>query len=635
MKNDLKNERFLDELVQSVNEDFKRRREERRFIEQQWNLNVNYLLGNQYCEIAPWGELKEEENYYYWQNRNVYNHIAPIVETRLAKLSRVRPVMSVRAAGGEDKDLKAAKIASDVLEATSARIELDSVVSKATLWSETLGTSFYKILWNGKKGPKIGDLEGVKVANGDVEIIPISPFEIFPDSLYKEDLKDVKSLIHARAMDVKEVKEIYGKDVVGGDIDVFSLSKTNSLMGKQAKISTGVVHDSALVIERYERPCEAFPRGRIVTVANDVLLNVCELPYINGVDGERDFPFVKQDSISQAGCFFGVSVIERIIPLQRAYNAVKNRKHEFLNRISMGVITVEEGSVDTDELTEEGLSPGKVIVYRQGSTPPQMMSPGSVPIDFSYEEERLSNEFIRISGVSEISRNSTIPNTAFSGVALQLLIEQDETRLSVTAENVRRAIKSIAKQIIRLFRQFAANTRIMKIAGAGRKAELFYFNSSDLESDDVVFDTDNELSFTPAQKKSSVYELLSTGILAEKDGSLSSRTKAKILDILGYGSLDNVQDLTALHLSKAAEENLDFFTKEVSVDEYDDHELHVSEHTRFLLSGELTGKNAQKAKENAILHLREHKNALNGGGGAVLPAIDEKTADAILASENN
>lgn len=98
-----------------------------------------------------------------------------------------------------------------------------------------------------------------------------------------------------------------------------------------------------------------------------------------------------------------MSVVERIIPLQRAYNAVKNRKHEFLNRVSVGVMTVEDGSVDTDALAEEGLPPGKVIVYRQGSEPPRMLNAQSVPVDFTYEEERLSSEFITISGVSEIS----------------------------------------------------------------------------------------------------------------------------------------------------------------------------------------------------------------------------------------
>ncbi|MCX4286529.1 MAG: hypothetical protein OSJ68_04460, partial [Clostridia bacterium] len=87
------------------------------------------------------------------------------------------------------------------------------------------------------------------------------------------------------------------------------------------------------------------------------------------------------------------SVIERVIPVQRAYNAVKNRKHEFLNRLAMGVLTVENGSVDTDNLEEEGLSPGKILVYRQGAEKPSLMDSGDVPADFAYEEDRLLSEF--------------------------------------------------------------------------------------------------------------------------------------------------------------------------------------------------------------------------------------------------
>ena len=42
----------------------------------------------------------------------------------------------------------------------------------------------------------------------------------------------------------------------------------------------------------------------------------------------------------------------------------------------MGVLMVEDGSVDTDNLEEEGLSPGKILVYRQGSVKPQLMESG-------------------------------------------------------------------------------------------------------------------------------------------------------------------------------------------------------------------------------------------------------------------
>lgn len=63
-------------------------------------------------------------------------------------------------------------------------------------------------------------------------------------------------------------------------------------------------------------------------------------------------------------------LVAHLLPLQRAYNEIKNRELEYINRISMGVLCVEDGSVDVDELKEDGINGGKVIVYRQGATAP-------------------------------------------------------------------------------------------------------------------------------------------------------------------------------------------------------------------------------------------------------------------------
>ncbi|MBQ3234798.1 MAG: hypothetical protein IJA97_01395 [Clostridia bacterium] len=603
---------FKENIVKAVTEDFLKRREERASFDHQWKLNLNYVAGNQYCEISPRGEIVEQEKYYGWQSRSVFNHISPIIDTRLAKLSRVRPAMSVRASSGEDGDLKTAIVATDLLTSTSHRIGLDKIISTATEWSEVLGTAFYKVLWNEKSGKLLGETEGEKVFEGDVSVTAISPFEIFPDSLFAGDLSKVQSLIHARAVPVYEINEKYGVNVEGEEIDAFTLNKEQVTKngGYKAKKTSTVLKDHVILIERYERPSKDYPNGRYIAVAGNELLAYGELPYENGVDGRRDFPFVRQISTAQVGCFFGVSLVERLIPLQRAYNAVKNRKYEFLNRVSMGVINVEDGSIDTDELIDDGLSPGKVIVYRQGSRPPQMMPSGSVPLDFTYEEERLTNEFVSISGISEVSRSSSVSESSMSGVALELLIEQDETRLSVTAEAIRSAVKEIAKQIIRLFKQFAVSTRIMRSVGEGKDVKLFYFNASDLSSDDIVFDTENELTQTPAQKKTAVLEMLSSGLLADENGKLSSRTKLKVLEILGYGSLANAGDINSLHVGKAEKENIELEHADLEVGELDDHALHVEEHLRKLLSmdNEKLGENEYKKRIKA--HVQKHNELI-------------------------
>ena len=50
------------------------------------------------------------------------------------------------------------------------------------------------------------------------------------------------------------------------------------------------------VIEKYEKPTPEYPNGRLITVAGGKLLYYGELPYKNGVNGDRAYPFVKQES---------------------------------------------------------------------------------------------------------------------------------------------------------------------------------------------------------------------------------------------------------------------------------------------------------------------------------------------------
>lgn len=603
----IEEQRFYEDVVKEVTEDFINRQQERRQIEKQWELNLNYLTGNQYCEITAAGDVEETEKYYFWQSRNAYNHVAPVVETRLSKLTRNCPVMSVRAQGEEERDIKTAKLSSALLKSAYSRINAPETIAKATKWSEVCGTSFYMVGWDNDAGKFLGECDGKPVYEGDVFVEAVSPFEIFPDSLCAENVSECHSVIRARAVRVIDIQSAYGVNLMGKDVGVFSLSEGGA-MGQNGK---EVLHDSVVLIEKYERPSAEFPDGRYIAVAENQLLYYGILPYINGVEGRREIPFIKQNSIDKTGSFFGTSVIERVIPVQRAYNAVKNRKQEFLNRLTMGVVSVEDGSVDVDDLAEDGLSPGKIVVYRQGSRPPSVIGTGNIPAELIYEEERLLNEFILISGVSEFSRTSNVDSNVSSGIALQLLMEQEEARMSGTGENLKRAVKEVGKQIIRLFKQFATDTRLLRVAGESGKVELYYFNSSDLSSDDVEFDTENALSLTPAQKKNAVYELIGAGLLNDESGKMTKRTKSKLLEILGFGTIDNALDIEGLHVGKAEKENISGFKESVEVDEYDDHEIHVAEHTRFLLSKDSEGvrKNPEN-KRRAIEHLREHKKAL-------------------------
>lgn len=547
-------------LADEVVADFKRRQEERRGIERGWQLNMNFLSGNQYCDVNALGELEEESGGYYWQQKRVFNYIAPTVDTRCSKLSRIRPKLAVRAASGEEDDRRSAKLASAILTATCEDCGLDEIISAATVWSETCGSVFYKVIWDCADGREIGKTaDGATVREGKVKITSVSPFEIYPYSLSEENLENQPSIIHARAVPVDDIYAAYGVKLKGRDIEDFAFSPVSAAVHGRAdgaRPARAVRHGYEVIIERYSRPNCDEPEGRLTIVGGSELLYDGPMPYLIGDGGTRTYPFVRQNSLTLAGSFFGASVVDRLIPVQRAYNAVKNRKHEFLNRIAMGTVAVEDGSVDTDSLLEDGLTPGKIIVYRQGGTPPQMLTLGSVPSEFTEEEERLAEEFAKISGTNDFTQNANAFSSVTSATGLQLLIEQDEARLHVSYDQIKSAMKKIGRYVLRLYRQFASALRLMRFAEGNDEFSIVSFKGSDITSDDVILEADNELNLSPVQRRAVVYDMIDRGLLCDEHGKMSNSVKSKLLELLGYkGFADMIGEKNKTEINEEKEQS--------------------------------------------------------------------------------
>jgi len=599
-------------IVDFVNQEFEKRRLERKPFDLAWELNINFLIGNQFSYIADNGEIEKTPKQYYWQGEEVFNHISPIIETRLAKLAKVRPTFAVKPSSTEQRDVYCAKLSKAVLGIFSSRSKLSDVISKATTWSEVTGTAFYKVAWNSSKGAVLGKKDdGETLTVGDVELSVCSPFEIFPDSVASDSIDACSSLIHAKPVPATFIKDEYGVIVDGTDIDTFSFDQASSSItfsgrSNAPRVSRSIKHDHVLLIEYYEKPSKEYPNGKFVVIAGNKLLFDGELPFENLDEHRRGFPFVRQVSLEQIGSFWGTSVIERCIPIQRAFNLVKNRKHEFMARLASGVLAVEDGSVDLDLIEEEGLAPGKIVVYRNGSTPPAFMNPGSIPNEFDYEEDRLLNEFTTVSGVSELMRDSTVPTSLTSGTALSLLIEQDETRLSVSAEYIRSAVLLVGEQVLRLYKQFANADRLIKFTDENGEIEIYYWNNGDISYEEVVLESTNELTESPAQRKNMLFDLYKSGLFVGDDGKINSRTRAKIIEALGFNSFENIQDLSSMHIKKATEENLKINGKLSSPLDVDDHEIHILEHTKFILSGETRDLDAEH-EQDLLNHILEHK----------------------------
>ncbi len=607
-------------LALFVCNEFSDRLEKRNPLELKWNLNINFLNGNQYCDADYRGKkIFSIEKLYDYQERAVYNNIAPIIETRIAKLSGVVPQIGAMTDSSDLNDIANAKISTAVLKNITKQLTFHEKIAQAVSISEMLGTAFYKVVWNPDHGDVLYRGSEGDVHTGEVDTVVCSPYEIFPESLYVEHIGEQRSVIHAHPYHVDEIMEKWHCEVKPFRVNLFSMTNMANITGGLGWTSTAesVSHEMKdgydIVLEYYEKPTKKFPDGRLLIVAyyNQVLLYEGPLPYINDKYRNRGYPFVKQTAINRPGCFFGISVIERLIPIQRDYNAIQNRINEYLNRAALGIPVIEDGSVDVDSLEYYGMPPGMPIVYLRGSEPPRFLDTPALPYSFLSKQDRLEEAFVAISGISELTQFSRVPSSVTSGTALGILAQQDDNRLAVSAENIRSAVLEVGKQWLRLYQQFAVFERILKLGGDDLDNSAIRWNNSNLLPESLELTTQNEIENSLHVKRELIRELHAMGLFTDrKTGRISSAAKSKILSLLKMGDWENSMEQETLNTARATRENLKMREKiSCPVKARDLHEIHIDEHTKYTLTSEFEELEKQNPEISNLFeeHLQQHE----------------------------
>ena len=632
-----------DGLVSMVDEEFDRRRKERRPFEMQWQLNIAFIEGNQFVDVNPavWA-LEEIPKLTWYQEREAFNQIAPIVESRLARLSRMRPILRARPGTNEQKDLFAAKVGTGLAQHTYRERRIQRAQARGNAWMESTGTVFDKNIWNPQSGPIIGAVEhgddvdlGLpvmpdEVRAGDLDVAVASSFELYPDSSYRDDLDDCHSIIHAKAYHVDEVLEYWNVVVTPESLSAIQLEPAEAGSGGLGyggsggfRYKTSEMDDHVLVKEYWEKPSRVHPDGQLILVAGGKLLHAGPMPFRVGEEGKLDFPFVRRVCVERPGCFWGRSIVERLIPVQRRYNALRNRKAEYLNRTALGQWTAEDGAVDLEDFEKRAGEPGAVLVYQRGYARPEPVEMKPLPVAFQTEEQALLQEFSMLSGVSEMSRHSEAPAGVKSGVALAIALEQDDTRLTLTANNIEKALVESGKQWLRLYKQFVQDERVLKLVGENNVVEVLAWTGADIRSDDLIVEPVSAALESPAQRRQMVFELLTTGLLNDPEtGVIDRETRAKVLEMIELGNWETADHFDQLQIARAERENLVIEEGQMAqAASYDDHVIHINRHTKFRLTVEYEAKVAANPQMGALFdaHVAQHLQYL-------APAMGEQPA---------
>ena len=610
---------FREDVIAEIFEKLDKRKNERSVLETRWTLNANYLLGSQFCDINLYNgnEIQQIQPVYDWLEREAFNRISPLIETRIANLKRVKHIMTVKPATNELDDYEKAEISTAILRHAQSSSEFESCINTMIAWNELCGNCFWLSWWDKDKGEtyaveKIADGGEFIYHEGDLEHGLITPYEIYPESIFKQGVKSQRSIILEQTKTVDEIYDLYGLKVEGSSIDTFQLTPVAAGSGfgfEGSSLSLGhrSVEGAEKVVTYFESPSKRRPNGRIaIIVGSEHLVYYGDLPY-------DQIPIVQIVCKETAGQFFGRSVIEELIPLQRAYNGCINRIHEYIKRIAIQSYVAQAGSIEVEEYEEQGVAPGAILVYKSGYQPPVPIPNGTLPRDVMEERYNLVRDMEYTAGVSQMMVVGSLPSGVKSGKAIENLMEIDNTRLSLTADNIRIGVKELAQLWLKIYKQYANSRRAVKAIGMNGISSAITWSGSDITSFDITFDTENELLFSEESQKQRFFEAYNLGLFADASGKIPERVKYKAREYMKTGNYAELMSLDTLQMQAAQRENV-FFESGVTpqMSEFDNHEIHIEEHMRYILQMKFQILKMKKPEYAPIIeaHINQHKQVI-------------------------
>ena len=616
-------EQTADEFVAWVKSELERRRNDRQAFELQWLLNANFLAGHQYCEINPRShEIEEIEPEYDFLERGVYNRIAPLYDTRMANLRNVRYLMTVKPATGDLDDLAKAEISTGLLRYTQRNVNWDSLKDRIYGWSELTGTAFVLSWWDANAGRLIGTVQeetgGTRdICEGDLVCGILSPYEVFPESVYKETVDEQRNIITDQVLDAGAIYDLYGLRVEGRTCDRYVVTPisgaggygldtfSSTVMATKTERVDGCEH----VITFYEPPTKKFPDGRMAIIIGEKLYYYGVLPY------ER-VPIVAVKCKAVTGQFFGKSFIQELIPLQRAYNGCKNQLHDYIKSIVGEPILIPDGAVESEELDEmimRGIAPNQIINYKNEFGTPSRLRHNGIPTEIVNEMNQLAQDMEYAAGISQLMVYGSTPSGITSGTAIESLRQIDNTRLSLTSENMRSAVKELAVKWLHIYKRYATGVRVCNAVGVNAVGGVLTWMADDINSYDVVFDTENELITSEETQKQNFITAMQMGLFSDENGTVPVEIREKLIEQMRINGYSQVMTQNREQIQNAQREN-SFFESGVIPERYiyDDDAVHLNEHLKYALQYRfrmLRQKNPEYCKY-FDQHIDEHRAAI-------------------------
>jgi len=557
---------FADEkLVSDIEKRFDLVKNIKKRQERDWKLNLSFLEGRQWVVFdATSGRIKE------WQSpkrkpRVTVNIMLSPFRRELARLTRNDPTFLVKTVTGNELKVRKARATKAYLDYLWRSLKIDVTMLAALHWAVACGTGFTKVYYDPQGGDLL-DIDGEMVPLGAVMVDYCSPFEIYPDP-FARVLDEASWLIHARVRPVEYIKAKYGVSVGGEPFEVLNFHGISPMLKKLQTAEADV--PSALVKEYWERPNAEHPDGKYVVIANKKLLYEGDNPYAHIVPAE--IPFACMRHLPRTDQLFGDTVMTHLRPVQVAYNKLRSDIVENTSRLANPPVVAPLNAL----LKEPEFNPGEIIYFNP-------MVPGKIdqfkvepyPPQLINTIRTIMGERDDISSQGDVTKGNTPRGMRSSQAMAQLLAEQ-EVVSSLAAREYEACVEQTMRMVVALSREFVEAPVLLRVLGEDRAEEVMLFKAKDIPHDaDIMVAGGSTLPKSKEMQQQYLFELWDRQIVSDP---------RLLLSLTEYGSMEEVFEDTELDTAQALRENVRLKAGEsVPVEQWQNHAVHIQEHTRYM-----------------------------------------------------
>jgi hypothetical protein len=597
--------------------------------EQQWFINTGIMRGQHNIEYNV-RNATLVVNPPLTRERHAINRTRAKVVGRRSKFLKGRTKVFVVSATGDSQDRLNARATRMAIDYVWRKQKVESKRRRAVMMAEVAAKGFVWLHWDEHIQGDVmipdeltGQPTRQRAVLGDVVVEVGSPYEILVADPTIPSLGEQPEIMRIKLRRVEDLKQKYpdfAEQIRGtaGEEDLFRFEKQiaslnatgygSGFTDMKRGADTSKDAQYALVTEHFVRTCPKYPEGEYRVLINDGLLVKEEaLPY-GFSDMDNPYPVVEFTDIPNPNQFWGTTLVEQLLPIQREYNSGREKLAEFIKHgVHPKIIVFKQHRMPPNAWHN---GPGEIIelMHMPGLPQPIIVQPPNLAGDLWRALDTFRSEFDDVSQIYPVSEGRAGSST--SGFMTNLLQESGDSIHRPDVDSHLDALEELVLKIRRLIKLGYSVPRLVTTIGRNMQPDAIEFVNSQVdEAADIKVEIGTGLPDLRAQRLQMLKEMHDGGLFGPPGTPDASR---KFFSLAELGGPDEAIDSSRLDENQAHIENNEFSNggQIANPEFFDNHQIHLEVHTDLLKSAEARQWPPEQ-KQAMLLHCIGHLDYIN------------------------